>query len=80
MNKLKRPRKAHQDDIRAKIQAGNLIARLQKHINGEITLENSQLKAIEILLDRSIAKLSAVEVSGDPNKPPVGVLMWGPPQ
>jgi hypothetical protein len=59
-----RIRKTHQDDIRAKIQAGNLINRLQKHISGEIALENTQLKAIEILLDRSIPKLSSVELSG----------------
>lgn len=52
-----------QDEIRAKIKAGNLIARLEQHIDGKITLENSQIKAIEVLLDRSIPKLSAIELS-----------------
>lgn len=58
-------RKTRQDEVRAKIQAGNLIARLEKHIGGELMLENSQLKAIEILLDRSIPKLSSVELTGE---------------
>lgn len=65
-------RKPRQDEVRAKIQAGNLINRLEKHINGEIELQNSQLKAIEILLDRSIPKLSAIELTGDPDRP-VGI-------
>jgi hypothetical protein len=62
-------RKPRQEEVRAKIQAGNLINRLEKHINGEIELQNSQLKAIEILLDRSIPKLSAIEVSGNEDNP-----------
>ena len=62
-------RKTRQDEVRAKIQAGNLIARLNKHIGGEITLENSQIKCIEILLDRSIPKLSSIELSGDKDNP-----------
>jgi len=57
-------RKTRQDEVRAKIQASNLITRLEKHIGGEIVLENSQIKAIEILLDRTIPKLSSVEMSG----------------
>lgn len=57
-----------QDEIRSKIQAGNLIARLEQHISGKITLENSQIKAIELLLDRSIPKLSAVEISNKDGK------------
>lgn len=61
--KVPKPPRRVQDDIRSKIQAGNLIDRLEKHIDGKIQLENSQLKAIEILLDRSIPKLSAVELS-----------------
>lgn len=62
--KVPKPPRRVQDDIRSKIQAGNLINRLEKHIVGKISLENSQLKAIEILLDRSIPKLSAVELTG----------------
>lgn len=62
-SKISKPPRRVQDDIRSKIQAGNLINRLEKHIDGKIALESSQLKAIEILLDRSIPKLSAVELS-----------------
>lgn len=62
-------RKTRQDEVRAKIKAGNLIARLEQHIGGKITLETSQIKCIEILLDRSIPKLSSIEVTGDPESP-----------
>jgi hypothetical protein len=62
-------RKTHQDDVRAKIQASNLITRLQSHISGEIALENSQIKAIEVLLDRSLPKLSSIEMSGPEGGP-----------
>lgn len=73
---IKKPPRRVQDDIRSKIQAGNLINRLEKHINGEITLENSQIKSIEILLDRSIPKLSAIEHSGNNEQPIVHQFAW----
>jgi hypothetical protein len=64
-----RLRAKHQDDIRRKIQAGNLINRLEKHISGKIDLSPTQLRSIEILLDRSLAKLSALEISGPDGGP-----------
>lgn len=53
----------HQDDVRAKIQAGQLIKVLQNHALGESDTELSQsrLKAIEILLKKSVPDLSAIE-------------------
>lgn len=57
--------KLHQDDVRAKIQAGQLIKTLQDHALGVTDeLPPTRLKAIEILLRKSIADLSAVEVTG----------------
>lgn len=62
--------KLHQDDIRQKIQASQLINVLQDHALGKTEeLSMSRMKAIEILLRKSIADLSAVTVSGDPDAP-----------
>lgn len=62
--------KLHQDDIRKKIQASQLINVLQKHaLTGEGDISITRMKAIEILLRKSIADLSAVTVSGDPDNP-----------
>lgn len=68
-----RMRKTHQDDVRAKIQASQLVNVLTKHALGEgEELSSSRLKAIEILLRKSLPDLSAVELSGDPDNP-VGI-------
>jgi hypothetical protein len=61
--------KLHQDDIRQKIQASNLVHRLQKCAEGELELTPAQLKAIEMLLDRSVSKLSQIQLTGDSANP-----------
>lgn len=63
MNKL------HQDDVRKKIQASQLLNRLTDHAFGEVELSQSQIKAIEILLRKSLPDLSAVTIQGDENNP-----------
>lgn len=60
-----RPR--HQDEVRAKIQASQLINRLTNHAFGEVELSTTQVKAIEILLKKSIPDLTAVDLTGDLN-------------
>lgn len=57
-----RMRKTHQDDVRAKIQATQLINRLMSHINGQVNLNPSQVTAIKILLDKSLPSLSDVKI------------------
>jgi hypothetical protein len=60
----------HQEDVRKKIQTSQLINVLQDHaLTGASELTPSRLKAIEILLRKSIADLSAVTISGDPENP-----------
>lgn len=55
----------HQDDVRAKIQVGQLIKTLQKQADGEgPDLTQPRLKAIEILLRKSLPDLSAIELTG----------------
>ena len=63
--------KLHSDEIRLKIQTSQLINRLQNHAlsDGEDELSMSRMKAIEILLRKSIPDLSAVTLSGDENNP-----------
>lgn len=62
-----RLRAKHQDDVRTKIQTSQLINRLQNHALGtsEIELTSSQLKAIEILLRKSIPDLSSVQMDAN---------------
>lgn len=64
-----RLRLKHQDEVRAKIQASQLINRLMSHIDGTVELSTSQVKSIEILLKKSVPDLSAVTLSGDEDNP-----------
>lgn len=60
MNKL------HQEDVRRKIQTSQLINVLQGHAFGEIEeLSASRLKAIEILLRKSVPDVSAITIDGE---------------
>ena len=66
MNKL------HQDDVRKKIQASQLVNRLTDHAFGDVELSQSQIKAIEILLKKSLPDLSAITLengTGEDGKP-----------
>jgi hypothetical protein len=51
----------HQDLVRAKIQASQIINRLRKHIEGEVELSATQVRAAEILLNKSLPNLQATE-------------------
>lgn len=65
-----RIRKNHQDEIRAKIQASQLINVLQAHaLTGEGEITPTRMKAIEILLRKSVPDLSAVELTGEGGGP-----------
>lgn len=65
--------KRHQDMVREKIQTSQLINRLQNHVDGETELSTTQLKAAEILLNKSLPNLKSTEISG-PDGGPVSVL------
>ena len=64
-----RIRKQHQDEVRARIQASQLINRLTDHALGRVELTATQVRAIEILLRKSIPDLSAVDIRGDASQP-----------
>lgn len=61
--------KLHQEDVRKKIQTSQLINRLTDHALGEVELTSTQVRAIEILLKKTIPDLSAIEHSGDDANP-----------
>lgn len=64
---------AHQEDVRLKIKTSQLINRLQGFVLGEgdpktgepIVIDNNRLKAIEILLRKSLPDLSSVTIGGE---------------
>jgi len=58
--------KLHQEDVRRKIQAGQLLKVLENHALNDDGKELSatRIKAIEILLRKSLPDLSSVELSG----------------
>lgn len=55
----------HDDNTRAKIQAAQLINRLAAHANGEVELSNTQVRAIEVLLRKTLPDLSDVRMEVD---------------
>jgi len=62
-----RPR--HQDEIREKIKTSQLVNRLENHIFGEIELSSTQIRGIEILLNKTLPNLQSTELSGDADNP-----------
>ena len=69
--------KAHQEDIRLKIQTSQLVNRLQDFVLGErdkktgepIEIDAPRMKAIEILLRKSLPDLSSITLQGDDENP-----------
>lgn len=65
-----RLRPQHSDQVRAKIKTSQLINRLSDYAlstaenEAKVELSTGQLKAIEILLRKSLPDLSAVQVTG----------------
>lgn len=72
--------RAHSETVRTKIQATELINVLQNHALGLTEeLSSSRMKAIEILLKKSIPDLSAVELTGDAENPVTLKVITGVP-
>jgi hypothetical protein len=55
----------HPDEVRAKIQASQLINRLHDHAFGVVELTPAQVRSIEVLLKKAVPDLSAVQISGE---------------
>ena len=66
--------KLHQDDVRRKIQASQLLNVLQDHaLTGDGELSPTRLKAIEILLRKSLPDLSAIQIDEGGKDPGMSV-------
>lgn len=63
--------KLHQEDVRRKIQAGQLLKVLENHaLNDDGSeLSPTRIKAIEILLKKSLPDLQSVEHTGPDGGP-----------
>jgi hypothetical protein len=61
----------HQQMVRDKIQASQLINRLEAHAMGEVELSATQVRSIEVLLKKVVPDLSAVQVDGDGEGGPI---------
>lgn len=64
------------DEWKSKIQAGMILDRLVKHVNGEIDMSASQIKAADILLKKTIPDLGRTEVTGADGGPQVMTVTW----
>lgn len=73
-----RIRDYHQDEIRAKIQASQLINRISDHVHKGIKMSQTQLRGAEILLRKVLPDLSSTELAIDPeaNKLTVQVIRF----
>jgi hypothetical protein len=67
-----RIRKTHQDDVRKRIKVSNLLTRVQKYANGDLSDEDispNRLNAIKLLLNKALPDLSSIQITGDPDNP-----------
>jgi hypothetical protein len=72
-----RLRKTHQDDVRAKIQTSQLINRLTDHALGAVELSATQVRAIEVLIRKTLPDLQAMAIaSGDGNELSDDLKRW----
>jgi len=64
--------KEQTDRVRSSIKTSQLINRLQKYAVGELSDEDisqQRIRAIEILLRKTLPDISAVQISGDSDNP-----------
>jgi hypothetical protein len=69
--------KLHQEDVRKKIQVSQLLNVLQNHALGiDEELSPTRMKAIEILLRKSMPDMASVTISGDSDQPIQHIVTW----
>ena len=60
-----RLRLKHQDEVREKIRASQLVNRLEDHVLGEVEMTSTQVSAALGLLKKCVPDLSATELTGE---------------
>lgn len=70
------PNKRQQDQTRSAIKTSQLVNRLQDFALGEkdVEIDATRLKAIEVLLRKSLPDLSTVTMQGGEDGEPIGVV------
>jgi hypothetical protein len=68
------------DAWREKIQASQIMNRLLKHVEGEIELSGTQVKAADILLKKVVPDLARTENVGSEGGPQEMVIRWADPK
>lgn len=68
----------HDETTKLKIKTSQLINRLNDHALGKVKMENSAVKAADILLRKTVPDLSAMTLSGDPDAPLVAEIRMVP--
>lgn len=53
----------HSDEVRAKIQTSQLLNRLTDHALGKVELSATQVRAIEVLIKKTLPDLSAMDLT-----------------
>ena len=53
------------EEHRNRIKTSMLLNRLEKHILGEVDMSNTQIKAVDILLKKSVPDLQSISLSGE---------------
>jgi len=66
----------HDEETRAKIKTSQLLNRLNNHVFANVEISQTQMKAIEILLRKTLPDLAAVQLSSDPDQPVKMVIEW----
>lgn len=64
------------ENWREKIKIGVIIDRMMKHVDGELEMTNSQLKAAEILLRKVAPDLARTELTGEDGGPQEFRVTW----
>jgi len=64
------------DDWKDKIRAGVLMARLLGHVEGEIEMSGTQIKAADILLKKIVPDLARTENTGADGGPQELKITW----
>jgi len=74
-----RLKKFHQEEVRTKIKTSQLIKRVQDYALGILDdddISTTRLRAIEVLLRKTLPDQTAVSVSGDAENPIVNKVMY----
>lgn len=63
--------------VRDRIRVSMLVKRLTDHAVGKVEMSPTQVKAVEVLLKKSLPDLAAIELSGKEDGAPIALELKG---